>query len=205
MENVYLDLIQWRAIERLLSIIIGGLSIAAGWHLFLRGVIQEHTADIQLQTFKVGLQKVGPGIFFAIFGAGLIVNICTTQATIENFKLDSSNSDIESSSPTEKTSITFLANAPEDWELKFVAIANRIASEYATINQGLEKISDKDGVKIQSVQSSIMQLDQLRKHYLITKFPPELRDYCRGESPLPKGFSIDSCQLMNEYENAIIN
>src|SRR5262245_9699334 len=65
------------AFQRILSILIGGMLIYFGYRLFLslpgkRGR-NGGTGEFSLGgANKVKLSKVGPGVFFAIFGAGLI-------------------------------------------------------------------------------------------------------------------------------------
>jgi hypothetical protein len=65
------------AFQRILSILIGGMLIYFGYRLFLslpgkRGR-DGGTGEFSLGgANKVKLSKVGPGVFFAIFGAGLI-------------------------------------------------------------------------------------------------------------------------------------
>jgi hypothetical protein len=63
-----------RALERLIVDSMFGISLVLGWNLFRAGVVQEQSATLSMKDWKVRLQKVGPGIFFALFGAiGLVV------------------------------------------------------------------------------------------------------------------------------------
>lgn len=65
------------AVQRILSILIGGMLIYFGYRLFL-SVPGKRGRDAGTGEFSLGgankvkLSKVGPGVFFAIFGAGLI-------------------------------------------------------------------------------------------------------------------------------------
>jgi hypothetical protein len=65
------------AFQRILSILIGGMLIYFGYRLFL-SVPGKRGRDGGSGEFSLGgankvkLSKVGPGVFFAIFGAGLI-------------------------------------------------------------------------------------------------------------------------------------
>lgn len=58
-----------RVIERLLACGFAGLSLALGWNLFKTGVVAEQTAEFTGAGWKATLKKVGPGVFFALFGA----------------------------------------------------------------------------------------------------------------------------------------
>ena len=65
------------AFQRILSILIGGMLIYFGYRLFL-SLPGKRGRDGGSGEFSLGgankvkLSKVGPGVFFAIFGAGLI-------------------------------------------------------------------------------------------------------------------------------------
>jgi hypothetical protein len=65
------------AFQRILSILIGGMLVYFGYRLFL-SLPGKRGGDGGSGEFSVGrgskvkLSKVGPGVFFAIFGAGLI-------------------------------------------------------------------------------------------------------------------------------------
>src|ERR1041385_3402659 len=86
------------AFQRILSILIGGMLVYFGYRLFL-SLPGKRGGDGGSGEFSVGrgskvkLSKVGPGVFFAIFGAGLIaysfakpmkVNIPTAAVTGPN-------------------------------------------------------------------------------------------------------------------------
>lgn len=58
-----------RLAERLIVVLCGGLSLTFGWHLFKIGVVTDQSAEFSKKEFTVRLQKVGPGVFFALFGA----------------------------------------------------------------------------------------------------------------------------------------
>jgi hypothetical protein len=65
------------AFQRILSIVVGGMLIYFGYRLFL-SLPGKRRRDSGSGEFSLGrssklkLSKVGPGVFFAIFGAGLI-------------------------------------------------------------------------------------------------------------------------------------
>jgi len=58
-----------RALERILIVTFGGISIILGWHLFKIGVVSEANGVFEGKGFKAVLQKAGPGIFFSLFGS----------------------------------------------------------------------------------------------------------------------------------------
>lgn len=65
----------WRAAERLLNVIIGGGSIYLGYRLFIN--LPDQPAEGEGKLFLPGdvsvyVGRVGPGVFFALFGAAIV-------------------------------------------------------------------------------------------------------------------------------------
>ena len=60
------------AIERLVSIGLGGLSIYLGWSLFRKNLDSNGEADLRHLGWRITLKRVGPGVFFALFGATVV-------------------------------------------------------------------------------------------------------------------------------------
>ena len=76
----------WRAVERLIAVLIGGGSIYLGYRLFM--ALPELSADGEGKFELPGgvsiyVSRVGPGIFFALFGTALVglafINVLTWQ------------------------------------------------------------------------------------------------------------------------------
>lgn len=62
-----------RAIERLLAVAIGGLAIYLGYRLFLRvPERREGEGQFKLWDVTIILSRIGPGVFFALFGAAVV-------------------------------------------------------------------------------------------------------------------------------------
>jgi ubiquitin C-terminal hydrolase len=57
-----------RVIERLIVVAFAGISIILGYKLFLKGVITPQSGSFKFSEVSVDLTKVGPGIFFSLFG-----------------------------------------------------------------------------------------------------------------------------------------
>lgn len=77
-----MDPVTLRAAERILDAVMGGVSIYLGYRLFMK--IPEQT-DSQgritfTKDFSIYLNRVGPGIFFALFGA-LVIGLSLSKAT----------------------------------------------------------------------------------------------------------------------------
>lgn len=67
------QLIFFRGIERLVITLFSGLSLVLGWHLFKTGILTEQKSEIKAGNIWIRLQKVGPGVFFALFGVVVFV------------------------------------------------------------------------------------------------------------------------------------
>ena len=67
------SLILIRGLERLLAVAFSGVSLILGWHLFKTGVLADQTAEIQKGDMLLKLQRVGPGVFFALFGTAILI------------------------------------------------------------------------------------------------------------------------------------
>src|SRR3954447_10395864 len=76
-----------RMAERIIGVIIGGLLIYFGYRLFLslpgKKSRDGGTGDFSMAGgTRLKLSKVGPGVFFALFGAGLIVFSLTRSVSL---------------------------------------------------------------------------------------------------------------------------
>jgi hypothetical protein len=69
-----MELFLLRALERVIAVIIGGLSIYLGYRLFLAvKATGEGTGEVKLPgNVAVMVSRVGPGVFFALFGAVVV-------------------------------------------------------------------------------------------------------------------------------------
>jgi hypothetical protein len=116
-----------RAIERLIVDSMFGVSMILGWNLFRAGVLQEQSATLSMKEWKIRFQKVGPGVFFALFGAiGLVVAL---QRPL-NFKMEETHSaEGVSKKSAEVSSIT----AGNSDLLDYVAALNTVEN-YCAIN-----------------------------------------------------------------------
>ena len=69
-----MDPVVLRSLERLLVVAIGGLSIVLGYRLFLAMPEQrDSSGTVKLPwNISIALSRVGPGVFFALFGASIV-------------------------------------------------------------------------------------------------------------------------------------
>lgn len=89
-----------RSAERLLADATFGVSLVLGWNLFRIGVLKDQAAELSGHGWKFRLQRVGPGIFFALFGAvGLVVALQRPlQMTVNTSAASSADNEAASSS-----------------------------------------------------------------------------------------------------------
>jgi hypothetical protein len=74
-----------RGFERVAIVFVSGIAIYMGAKLFLKGVVTEQSAEIEGAGWKLKLIKVGPGIFFALFGSSVLIYSVTTKLDISNY------------------------------------------------------------------------------------------------------------------------
>ncbi len=215
MESMFIEIVQWRAIERIFSILVGGFSIAFGWHLFLKGVVQEQTAEIEGHSVKVRLQKVGPGVFFGIFGAAMITYVATTkaefsaestQSIVETLKplLDGENKLNHTSTNSVNAQLGYAVNQPSDETLIRSISINTLAKNRDHVLEVLAEnnLNDKS---LQLIKEAIINLEILNKKELLTLFPVELRKACITHSDFPINYSEDSCVSFTEHKSTLDN
>lgn len=98
MDDITVVYLVGRIFERLLLASSGLASLAMGWNLFRRGVVGEQHAEFQHASTQLKLLKVGPGVFFGLFGA-----IILTASIIRPFKIEWSQGPSEKDASLETT------------------------------------------------------------------------------------------------------
>lgn len=80
-------LIYGRIAERILIVLFGGLCLLFGFLLFSR--VTQTQGDLEAKggdKLYLRLRNVGPGVFFALFGAAVLVSSLAFQFSLDNFK-----------------------------------------------------------------------------------------------------------------------
>lgn len=65
-------LVLGRVLERLLIVMAAASCVAMGWNLFKLRIVRNQEAEFSGASWAVKLSRVGPGVFFALFGAGVL-------------------------------------------------------------------------------------------------------------------------------------
>ncbi len=81
--DVIEQVILFRGIERLIIILFSGLSLVLGWHLFKIGILSDQKAEIKAGNIWIKFQKVGPGVFFALFGVAVFIHSLSSPFNFE--------------------------------------------------------------------------------------------------------------------------
>jgi hypothetical protein len=92
-----------RLLERILDVAIGGISIYLGYRLFLRLPVSTDSSGkvILPGNISVYLSRVGPGVFFALFGA-LVVGV-SLETAVRYSEREPTNADTFVGKPAAKT------------------------------------------------------------------------------------------------------
>lgn len=72
-----------RMFERIIAVLIGGFSIYLGYRLFFHLPYERsHQGELELPGVKIVLSRVGPGIFFGVFGTLVMYYSLTNPVSI---------------------------------------------------------------------------------------------------------------------------
>jgi hypothetical protein len=66
-----------------MAVLVGGASMWMGYDLFLHGVVNNASGGAEYGTSKFWLKDAGPGIFFAAFGASMVLFAVTRKFSFE--------------------------------------------------------------------------------------------------------------------------
>ncbi len=103
----------WRAIERLANVLIGALSIYLGYKLFINLPERREDENGKLKLMLPGdisvyVSRVGPGIFFALFGSAIVL---TSMVSTLDLSLNHSQTPVAQSVQSESVVSDDLASA----------------------------------------------------------------------------------------------
>jgi hypothetical protein len=124
------SILAWtRGIERLAIVGLSGLSLLLGWDLFRRGVLLTQNAEFKTHLWTIRLLRVGPGIFFALFGTAAFIaalarplEITTGTTTTQQSRNPSEGSTVK----TEKQTISEAANSANSSDRDVIAAINTV-------------------------------------------------------------------------------
>jgi hypothetical protein len=130
-----MDLLQLRVIERVLAVVIGGLSIFLGYRLFIK--LPEHKDSsgkvILPGDISIFFSRVGPGVFFSLFGAAVVV--VSLQHGLEFDLANKSNVTAESTEKTANLKVRYMGGADELGPAKRDALRAEARRTIAELNK----------------------------------------------------------------------
>ena len=194
-EELISDFIRWRGVERLMAMAIGALSIAFGYHLFRIGVVSSQEGVIEKGNFKLHLVKVGPGVFFSLFGAILVGYVAYVQLQLREV--------VESGDRIQTIEIVGFSPGSIDELRRLVPATNSLRDIVAALNETLRSsvsADERDLLNRLSVVSAHLQ--KVSTNALHEFAPPEVRSACSSGESLPVGVVRDICETLTELEDS---
>jgi hypothetical protein len=112
-------LLLMRMVERLLGLLAGGLCIVLGYRLFVKLPDKTDSSGkvVLPGGVSIWLSRVGPGIFFALFGAAIVAYSFASAVKVTN----------EQTSPSPRASAATTAEAPTTSRQEIAAMSDRSA------------------------------------------------------------------------------
>lgn len=158
------QIVLFRGIERLLIILFSGLSLVFGWHLFKVGVLSDQQSEIKAGDIWIKFQKVGPGVFFALFGVAVFIHSLSSPF---NFEFSNAGNGVEPDLEQPEALVAKGSYLTQDQEkyLKLSKSINTIREIYITT--ATPNISDADR---QLLSISIKHLENERDVWVVTLY-----------------------------------
>ena len=142
-----------RMIERILGVIVGAGLVYLGYRLFLdvrgRRAAASGSGDFTLAGGnKLKLSKVGPGVFFALFGAGLIAFSLTRSVSLTTTSNPESSK--QPSAPTSVATVKFIgaSGVPSD-ETERTHRREEVARDIVALNNAVGRANEAERETLQ--------------------------------------------------------
>jgi hypothetical protein len=158
-----------RVVERLLICVFGGVSLALGWNLFRVGVVNQQSADLSAKGWRVNLKRVGPGVFFALFGSAVLALSLHSPLNLPLGPAPDSGSESRLGQDRKKDERTAIYAHEVDPE-----VAKSWVASINTVEQIVTKEKLPSSVEQQAIARSAKSLAQLRDALVIRQFGNEL-------------------------------
>ena len=161
-----------RALERLIVVGFSGISIVLGWNLFRVRMVKDQTADFTAKEIRIRLARVGPGIFFALFGMGGLLFSLARPVDVTFSPSATQTAARESASGT-PSSIRYGAATPADLRRQVVAI-NTVKAVCGTTVAG-NRTERETAAQAEAREV----LERLRRQMLISRFGADFDWYLK--------------------------
>ena len=205
-EELIAEFIRWRAAERLIAMAIGALSIALGYHLFRIGVVGGQEGVLEKGGFKLHLVKVGPGVFFSLFGAVLVGYVAYAQFELREVVefVDRSQEPVDGANEqSRKIEVVGFSSGKIDKLKQLVPATNSLRDIVAELNASLRSSVSSDVRDLLNRLSVVsFHLQGVSTTALLDLAPPEVHSACLSGESLPTGFEKDICETISELEDS---
>lgn len=187
-----------RVLERVLITLFAGGSMFLGWHLFAAGIDKMQKAELTHKAWSVKLERVGPGIFFALFGATLLaLGLITPLSTMRH----------DSSGPVADQS----GSSAGQIEFRYVedqqAMALSLSQSINTIERHFERLEDEDRER-KRLERPLSVLQSFRNELVADRFGrAALETYTANETLFmrdPSALSRTDRELADELSEWLV-
>jgi hypothetical protein len=162
-----------RILERLLIVSFSGISLILGWNLFKIRLLRDQTAEFALKDWRIRLDRVGPGVFFALFGiAGLISSAVHPLSVASDLPIKTANAETPQKSP----------GSPAGLDINYAGSAMDPAADEVRAINTVEQLGVAPAIRVspgekEAVAHAISVLDARKKALLQVEFGPALGQY----------------------------
>lgn len=129
----------WRAIERFANVLIGALAIYLGYKLFMNLPDRREDKNGELKLLLPGdisvyVSRVGPGVFFALFGTAVVLMSFVSSLVIDHQKKqDANTTSIQAAEANTTTKISYVSGEVD---------VDRFSSDRAGVQRDLVTLRD---------------------------------------------------------------
>lgn len=180
-------------IIRLATVLVAAMSIYFGYRLFYIVTERQGKLKIQNQEYSLQLSDVGPGVFFALFGAVVIIIITIWQPYSEKTTI-SADGGIETTSrePANSNNITFAE------ELENLCVNTQVEAIFLQGTELLKRVEIEKMVQPHAALSEDIAIDF--EHFIDSSNAPEkFRELYSGSSSNFEVYFITLGAILNIY------
>jgi hypothetical protein len=215
-----------RVAERLVICVLAGASLTYGWNLFRIGVLSDQSAEFTALGWRASLKRVGPGVFFALFGAAILSISLRSPLTLEPAGADhsnnltntlSNNSGPQSASEGAPKSTPVQSAGDSQMAVSYFGSDNtgqkQLVASINTLQQLVTPVKFSLSAEQNAVAKSLEDIESARDTLLVHRFGAEMfRDYKQyrkrvaadvdvGEKDKSRFAEIDSWSRANRIMN----
>jgi len=188
-----------RAVERLAALVIGAMSIYLGYNLFLRltdvtAELSKGSGTLRLPGIGVTISQVGPGVFFALFGATVVWLSVRTQMRYAQQEAAGASSPAHPGEGTGRTEVVYFGGAEGVTDDQVVrSLRSQLRRDFRTLDRIVSALEARNlgALSASELADCISVVPRLKESLLRTVWGPDWGDYSafrkwiKGGSPEP--------------------